>query len=458
MILKPSRSTPSISEFDPTIIPFQRRVLYDVRHEFDYTDGFHQLLFSGTIGSSKSLLLAHMLVTHCLLYPESRAYFGRLVLGDLKRTLLKKILDHIRPDLIEGVDFKHHKTENIITFDNKSELIYGSWHDKDFEKFRSLELSAIGIEEASENTEEYKEFFFEIIQRLDRLPHVPESWIALATNPDGPSHWIYKHFMVQKNHKRHVYYSNANENPFLKKSYIDNLKESLDPKMARRMLYGEWIEIEGECIYYNYSRDRNFVDSRYKFNPNYPVDLSFDFNIGEGKPMSALIGQHIGDKFHVAKTFIVHGSRTLNILDEMNEWGAFEITNHVRIFGDASGKNNDTRSKLTDYIIIQDFLENYENKSKEPLIVERCVKRKNPPIRKRHNQVNGVMLSESGKVRCLIYKDAEPLDEGLRLTKLKKGATYLENDDFELQHITTALGYWCNYILDEAEQGEASLV
>jgi hypothetical protein len=435
-------STPSITQFDPNLIPFQIRVLKDVRHNFDYKN-VQQILFSGSVGSSKSLLLAHLLVTHCLLFRKARALMGRQTLPDLKDTLIQKVIEHIGDDLREGKDYEYNKSSHKFTFSNGSELISRSWHDKDFKKFRSLELSAAGIEEASENPEAYKGFYFELLQRIGRLSHVPEKWVALATNPDSPSHWIYKHFMVEKKSNRHVYYSKTADNPFLPESYIENLKENLDPKQALRMLEGQWVEIDEEVIYYNYKTSRNFEDQTYVINPAFPIDISHDFNIGEGKPMSAMASQYIDGKFHCFKTFIIEGARTNDIMDEMANSGIFGQAKKFRVFGDASGKSRDTRSIKSDYDLIRQFLANVDPKIEFEILVPLA----NPPVRERHNLVNAMCCNALQEIKLIVYKDAAPLDEGLRLTKLKKGGNYIEDDSFRHQHVTTALGYMIHYLL-----------
>jgi hypothetical protein len=439
-------STPSITQFDPTLIPFQIRVIKDVRRNLDHSK-VNQLLFSGSVGSSKSLLLAHLLVTHCMLFKRARALMGRQTLPDLKDTLIQKVIEHIGDDLREGKDYDYNKSSHKFTFSNGSELISRSWHDKDFKKFRSLELSAAGIEEASENDEAYKGFYFELLQRIGRLSHVPEKWIALATNPDAPSHWLYKHFIAEKKPNRHVYYSKTADNPFLPASYIENLKENLDPKQALRMLEGQWVEIDEEVIYYNYKSSRNFIDKTYETNPNYPIDISHDFNIGEGKPMSAVASQYIEGKFHFYRTFIIDGARTGDIMDEMASTELFELPNRFRVFGDSSGKSRDTRSIKSDYDIIKEFLSNYKRKDGSNLQFETLVPLANPPIRERHNLVNAQCQNALKEIKLFVYKDAAPLDEGLRLTKLKKGGNYIEDDSFRFQHVTTAVGYMIHYQL-----------
>jgi len=428
--------TPSLKQFDPTIIPFQYNVIKYIRKEFDYTKGVLEVLLSGSVGSAKSLLMAHLAVTHCLMYPNAQALIGRLSMPALKDTLLKIIVDHLALD----VSYEYNQTRGIITFPNNSRIICHSWSDKKYKKVRSYALSAAFIEELTENDD--LEFYKEVRMRLNRIPSVKENILVCATNPDSPSHPAYEYFIEKQSTSRAVYYSNTFDNPFLDKTYIEQLKETLSPNEARRMLYGEWIEILTDIVYYNYAEERNFKKEQYIINPIYPVDLMFDFNIGEGKPMSAALGQYVDKTFHVAKTFIVHGARTLDICEEIYDSGLLNNAMSVRIFGDASGKNRDTRSKTSDYDIIKKFFNNrlsYDVEMQVPLA--------NPPVRSRHNLVNSQFLNANNNIRCYIYQDAKDASKGFRLTKLKSGAQYLEDDSFEYQHVTTACGYWIYRIL-----------
>ena len=443
MEVQQQRETPSVTQFDPTIIPWQYQVVYDIDNKFNYDSGVQEILCSGSVGSAKSLLAAHIVVKHVLKYPKSRALVGRLSMPSLKETAVQTILDHIEGDLVEGVHYSFNKSIGKFIFKNGSEIICKSWQDKKFLKFRSLKLSIAWIEEGTENDETYFRAYEEIYNRLGRLPHVKENILITTTNPSGPSHPLYKRLIVTDNPDRHVYYSRTDLNPFLPKWYITNLLDSLDPKMAQRLVYGKWVEVDQEQIYYNYERDRNYRNYKYKFDFRYPVDLMFDFNIAAGKPMSAAIGQYINNEFHVAKTYIVEGARTLDIMEEMEADGVFEFPATFRIFGDAAGKANDTRTKSTDYSIIKKFMSNYERKDQTRVKFEYCVPLSNPPIRTRHNIMNGLFKSAAGNVSFYVYQSAKDADEGLRLTKLKQGASYIEDDSYRLQHVTTALGYWC---------------
>jgi hypothetical protein len=69
------------------------------------------------------------------------------------------------------------------------------------------------------------------------------------------------------------------------------------------------------------------------------------------------------------------------------------------------------------------------------------VPRSNPPIRERHNIVNAYCTNSINQHRLFIYEKCKILNEGMKLTALKKGAEYIEDDSKEYQHVTTALGY-----------------
>ncbi len=162
----------------------------------------------------------------------------------------------------------------------------------------------------------------------------------------------------------------------------------------------------------------------------------------------------INGVFHVAKTFLLDRSDTNDMLDEIEASGILERPTYFRIFGDASGKNRDTRSKTSDYEIWEDRFAKYRTKEGKRIRFEMCVPKANPPIRTRHNKVNAKCENALGQVQLFIYKDANDANLGFQMTKLKKGGQYLEDDSLREQHVTTAIGYWLCYILNN--QGRKS--
>ena len=447
-----SSSTPSFSEFDPSHIPYQDRVVDDIYNHFDYSLGTHEVLLSGSVGSAKSILMAHLIVRHCLENPGARFLIGRNSLGDLRDTLFTKICEHLVDEhLVENVDYRPYYREcRIIFLKTGSEIIGRSWADKKFKKMRSLELSGACIEELTENGDQ--EVYNEIKMRVGRLPHIQKNLIICATNPDSPAHWAYQHFIepIKKGNKlptRHVYYSVTTDNPFLPSWYIEQLRNELDPKMARRMIFGEWIEIDQDVIYHSYKSETNFRNYKYQVNKKWPILQCHDFNIGKGKPMSTVYGQYDPEKdeYHWFAHCIVHGSRTSDIMQEAADRGLLDYDVPYEIYGDATGDHRDTRSLFTDYDIITKFMSSYKNPQGHFVKFVRNVPLSNPSVRSRHNIVNAYCLNDLGKSRFFVYAGCDMLDKGMRLSCLKDGGQYIEDDSPEYQHCTTAVGYCIVY-------------
>lgn len=405
-------------------------------------EGTPEILLSGSYGSAKSILMAHIAVTHCLFNAGARVCLARRSMPDLRKTIFNEVIEHIKEDLVEGVDYDlNHTTASIKFIKTGSEIISISWADKRYEKGKSLKLSGLVFEELSENDDKDKEAFMQLKARLRRLPHVKENFLIAATNPGSPSHWVHKYFIESDLPTRKVFYSVTTDNPFLDPIYIQQLKQDLDPKNARRYIYGEWIEMDEEVIYSSYKKDQNFRKYAYEINRAWPVSISFDFNIGEGKPMSCCLSQYGNDQFHFFEEVVVQGARTDDIMDELAARGLLDLNVLYEIDGDASGDANSTKSKLSDYGLIKKYLENYKPTNSEKVRFQFKVLKSNPPIRTRHNLVNSYCLNELKQIRLYVYEKCKTIDEGLRLTALKKGGNYIEDDSKHFQHVTTALGY-----------------
>lgn len=457
----PRNATPNLEEFDPHVIPYQYKVINHVR-TFDYSLGLLEIMLSGSVGSAKSILMAHMGITHASICPKSRLLLGRKALPDLKDTLITKVLEHMDGVLVDGKDYEYNKSTGYFKFWNDAEFISRSWADKSFFRFRSLELSAAMIEELTENEGEYWGFYNELKNRVGRQK-AKEHWIVCATNPSGPDHEAYQYFILKGwNHRkhgvtkgelntRHVYYSVTGDNPFLPKWYIQTLKETYTGLELQRMLYGEWVEISSEQIYYAFDPDLSVID-KYEINPLYPVRLSYDFNIGIGKPMSVVLFQYINRVYYVFDEIVIMGGRTLDTVEEAMDRGHFNHHTTYLIYGDANGRARSTKYNRTDYEVIQEALRNFINQHGHiNFSIE--VGGANPAVRKRHVIVNGVLKNSEGKTRIKILRKCKTLIRGLKLTKLKKGSGYIEDDSNDYQHITTALGYGIVEIHETEELG-----
>jgi len=479
-------SVPSFFDFDPNHIEYQYKVIHDIKTKFfKETSEPHYIMLSGSIGSAKSVLMAWLVIKHVTEFDGARAMLGRKALPDLKDTIFQTILEMLADSFEEGVDYWVRHERGYIKFANGSEIISRSWHDRKFKKFRSLVLSMVVIEELTENDVRDWEFFVEVIGRIGRLPHVPENLFISATNPDDPSHPAYKEFIegavkskkfsyyAQKDSHTHVYYSRTEQNPFLPSWYIEKLKKKYDPKMIRRLLYGEWLYISTDVIYHQYDPEKHVVKEGLKLMKSLPLRLNFDFNISKGKLMSSCLFQFNKNadnttpnrrRFKVFDEVGVEGARTADALEEWAGKGWFDLPHNPKIIvhGDATGFKGDTRGpkQRTDYSIIEKFLANYERKDGQPLEYEIDVPNENPRLRDRHNTANGQLenAEDTPVVAVAIDDSCKLVKAGMANTRLKENAGYIEDQTTEGQDMSTALTYgiwWCvNYEMDEDEEIE----
>lgn len=438
------RSIPNYFEFDPTLIPTQHTML-DMIDEWDYSQGLLEILLSGSIGSAKSLPCAHAAVRHCVENDGARFIIGRQALPDIKATQFEMIVEHLSCDgFIEGKDYWLRTVNATVTFRNGSKIIPYYWADKKYKRIRSVNASAGWIEEMTES--QTFDAFMELKGRLGRLPHIKEKFLLGSTNPDSPAHWVHKYYIDGSRDilTRQVLYSRTKDNPFLDPIYIKQLEQDYDPKMARRMIYGEWVEINTERIYHQYETERNFRDREYEIDKKLPINIHFDFNIGHGKPMSSCVSQYenspLIDTWHTFDEVIIEGIRTADVMDEWFEKGYLTMGQKIIIYGDASGSHNDTRNLKSDYDIIRDYLKKIPGCE-----FEIRIPKDNPPIKMRHNIMNGYCFNEAKKTRLFVYKKCKVTHDGMRLTALKPKADYIEDDSKPFQHVTTALGYGVLY-------------
>lgn len=506
---------PTFSQFNPRDIPWQYKVKEFMRSTYDYEKhGLLEILLSGSVGSAKSIFACNMGLSHMLMYSDAVLGLFRLAMPDLKETIYATMLEHIegaeivleengkeyKDRMREGVHYTTNTTKASIDLINGAKCRSKSWSDKKWGKLRSHNYSAGILEEYTENESEIVEKAYdEIVSRIGRVSstnsNVRENWLLNLTNPDGESHYGFEYFIsnatpmsvrakyhhkfevptehhlfgverdfdqevkfAKKDDNRFVFYSLTEDNPYLDPNYVKGLKKRLSPIQYKRKLLGQWIDDQSDKIYSCYDQQKHYKDTEYKVVPERDIWVSWDFNIGHNKPLSAMASQYEKGKDHFHDFFesVIHGADTYESLEDMASRGLFDHPCKYYITGDATGNAKATQSKKSDWDIIKKYLANYRRKDGRPLNYEVVVKKSNPPVRTRHNDVNAYLFNADEEVRTTIYKSCPTLEKGMRLTALKKGGNYIEDDSKEYQHITTAKGYLiCSAIseYDEDNQG-----
>lgn len=204
------------------------------------------VLFGGSAGGGKSWLGCLWITTLCLQYPGTRYLIGRAVLTQLKLTTLNTLFELLSNiGLKSGEHFNYNGQSNVLTFYNKSEIIFKDLaynpSDPNYDSLGSLEVSAAFIDEAAQITSlAYNIVKSRIRYKLNEYNFIPK--ILMTCNP--ANNWIKKDFYlphVQETLEENKVFlpSLPMDNPHLPASYIESLKE-LPPQQRKRLLEGDW--------------------------------------------------------------------------------------------------------------------------------------------------------------------------------------------------------------------------
>lgn len=268
----PSREPAPYSPDDywaPSLGPSQQR-LFDSKARFVLAEGER---FSG-----KTYGILHKIAKHCWEHVNAHV----LIVVGVKRQATAggswhKLLTDVLPEWkrnLDGFDHSDQKqnTEKdlFVWVSNK----HGGWsmvqlisipHGASLAaRIRGIEASLIFVDELVGIGG--PEYFEALVQQLGRRPGIPveEQQYFAATNPDGPSHWVYKRFHETPRHpetkewnpKYDWFHIPISENPTpAAKAYYQNVLEAVrnDPVEYERMILGKWVDRpSGEALFATY--------------------------------------------------------------------------------------------------------------------------------------------------------------------------------------------------------------
>lgn len=276
--------------------------------------------------------------------------------------------------------------KSFVYLPNGNEFITTGIDDP--EKQKSKPITSGWIEEATE-LEFYD--FAEIDMGLRGHRPYPMEW-TLTFNPISEDHWLKGHFFDKKSDNVYTLHSTFEDNIFIgeeaKQAYIEQY--SHDENLARVCLRGEWGKVRTGGEFYP-SFDRSKHTGIVEFSPDLPLHISFDFN--RSPYMTLLIFQVYKDEAMYEVRLIEEicleppENMTENLCDMFLNLYGERITMPVFIYGDAAGRQRDTRQNRNDYEIIEFVLRRYISTSGVR------VPAKNPIIKKRREFMNKVFLN-----------------------------------------------------------------
>jgi hypothetical protein len=175
-------------------------------------------------------------------------------------------------------------------------------------------------------------------------------------------------------------------NPFLKKSYIENMRATYSTQLVDAYIDGEFVNLTSGAVYPQFDRDLNHSDRELK--EGEPIHIGMDFNVNN---MSAIIHIIDEDGNPVAVDEIGGGRDTPSIIETIKDryWGPYgEETRTISIYPDSSGKNSSSKGASESDIAFLDeagFYTEYDSV--------------NPRVKDRVNAMNAMFCNDQNQRR-----------------------------------------------------------
>ena len=267
------------------------------------------VLFGGSAGGAKTFLACLWAVIRCRNYPGIAIGLGRKTLQEIKKTTLITLISKVHPLLeVTKSEFKFNAQEGTITYINGSKivLIDMAWQpsDPDYDRFGSLELTDVIIEEVGEV---HKKAVDVLTTRKNRMMNKEYQIVGKTLMTCNPTlNFVKKEYYdvyeklgggrMQQWQKGEVYLpsgekvpamrvyvrSSVYDNPFIDLNYIEDLKTK-DPQIRKRLLEGDWSYADDDDVLFKTS----LLDRA--------TTLDFPAHI-EGEPFNRFLGVDVADK------------------------------------------------------------------------------------------------------------------------------------------------------------------
>lgn len=371
--------------------------LSESQYDFMYADEAH-VLFCGGVGSGKTFTGALWAIMMAQKYPNCRGLITANTHSQLQKATLAELFSIC--DML-GIKYKYLVNQNRV-FIGKSEILCYT-----MEKPENLAGPTVGwawLDEAAF----YKPLAFDKAAARVRDTKGP-CQIRMTTTPNG-FNWLYEYFVEKPAEYKKVVYSKTLDNiDNLPDTYVKQLRDQYDNKMAAQELDGQFINLNSGQVYYSF--DRNKHVKQVDLMPKDLLLVGLDFNVN---PLCGVFVAKRGEMIYVVDELYLTNSNTFQAAKEIIRKYP---TRYMQVVADETGNRRRTSSNQTDHEIIRraglDLL-----------------KFRNPSVKDRYNNINRLFDKNYIKIhpRCKnLIKDLEQV-------------TY-DNDDDMLTHISDALGY-----------------
>ncbi len=402
------------------------------------------VIYQGGYGSGKTWAGSLLGILMARKYPGCRGLVGAKEYELVRKTTLVKYFEHLEAlGYQKNVHYKYNKVDKIITFKNGSEILFSQLDDP--EKFKSLDLHWVEIEEASQVGDSTIKGLLGRLRNTYRGENWPEFRYRLFghTNPEASKGWIYERFVEKKQENWRLIIAPTTNNIYLPEHYVKEMQASYDPEYYRINVLGEFGDYNSGLVVKNFT-DENV--KQLKYCEDLPLHLTCDFNVD---PMMWGIAHKDEENVYFIDEIVVENATTEMCIKEFIRRYPKKDA-EIIINGDASGDNRSTQSQFTNYATMRKVLRDngYTNFRFD-------LRNYNPPILNRIAAFNARVLSANGTRRLFVDKKCKYILKNIYNLKYKEGTTLIDapsihqiktdRDKKFLLHIFDAISYLTEY-------------
>lgn len=316
------------------------------------------LCYGGAMGGGKSYVSMACAVLLAKFYPGSLWCVIRESLPTLKKTSLRTFWKICPKHFV----LSYNQQDMTVTFNNGSQILFMAEdyaNDKDFDRFKGLEVNGFILEQIEELNEGLLDVCFIRAGRHKVPGKQPKPVVIANVNPTlmWPKTKVYDAYNSGTLPSDWYYLpAKITDNPALSddKDYMSRL-DNLDALTKKRLIDGDWSAFAVKSPFlYSFQLHKHEIDS-YSPNPHIPLTISFDFN---KDPMTCLIGQVTDIKtLYIFDEIKIENGSTPELCERIVAKYPSWLGN-IYITGDASGNNRSplVRGGVNHYILIKKAL------------------------------------------------------------------------------------------------------
>ena len=215
-------------------------------------------IFEGSVRSGKTYISMIMWAFWVAGSPRGRAY---LMCGKTLTTLKRNVLEPLKELL--GDSFSYSITKKEGEMFGRKIYLEGSANAESESKIRGMTLMGAYCDELTLFSED---FFVMLLSRLSE----DGAKLFATTNPDSPNHWVKRDYLDNKSVDLLALQFTLEDNIFLPKTYVEQLKREFTGVFYDRFILGNWVLAEGR-IYEGFSQSsiigRDDLENRLRENP-----------------------------------------------------------------------------------------------------------------------------------------------------------------------------------------------